>query len=127
MRATLSVDKQKGAPVASKHKFAHGKVGQSEVDSHTFEVSSDLDELTLYLSWGNGWDRWPTNDLDLILRDPNGTRHFAGVTLSGPERVIRNNPMPGVWTALVEGFTVWPNEDGDVTEPYQLRSDVDLR
>lgn len=126
VRATLTVDKDKQSPVASNPKFAQGTVGQSEEDEHGFEVPSGLDELTLYLSWGNGWDQWPTNDLDLILVDPNGSRSFAGATLSGPERVVLQNPLPGTWTAIVQGFTVWPNEDGDVTEPYQLRSDVEL-
>jgi hypothetical protein len=126
VRATVSVDKENSPPVASRHTIAHGKVGQSEVDVHALEVPSGLDALTLYLSWGNGWNQWPTNDLDLILEDPNGQRNFAGFTLRAPERVVLENPSPGVWTAFVEGFTVWPNEDGDLTEPYQLRSNVDL-
>jgi subtilisin family serine protease len=126
VRATVSVDKENDRPVASEHMFAHGEVGQSEVDVYAFEVPSGLDALTLYLSWGNGWDQWPTNDLDLILEAPNGWRNFAGATLAVPERVFLKNPSPGVWTASVQGFTVWPNEDGDVTEPYQLRSSVDL-
>jgi hypothetical protein len=127
VRATVSVDKEKDAAVASRHKLAQGRVGQSEVDVHTFEVPSGLDELTLYLSWGNGWDKWPTNDIDLILFDPDGSTNLEGATLSAPERVFLSNPKPGVWTARVFGFTVWPNEDGDVTEPYKLRADPDLK
>ena len=82
VRATVSIDKEKDRPVASTKLFVHGQVGQSEVDVHTFEVPTGLDALTLYLSWGNGWDQWPTNDLDLILQAPNGSRNLAGATLA---------------------------------------------
>lgn len=126
VRVTVNVDKQKDRPVASRPKFAQGKVGQSEIDEVAFEVPAGLDQLTLHLTWGNGWNQWPTNDLDLILIDPNGSRNFAGATLSAPERVVLVDPVPGLWTAQVQGFTVWPNENGDVTEPYQLRSDISL-
>jgi hypothetical protein len=126
VRLTAVVDKEKGAPVASQNRIAKGKVGQSETDIHAFEVPMGLTDLTLYLSWGNGWNKWPTNDLDLILVDPDGFLNFAGATLSTPERVFLENPTPGVWTAFVQGFTVWPNESGDVTEPYKLASSVDL-
>jgi hypothetical protein len=120
VRATLTVDKDKGHPVARTKRLAKGKVGQSEVDVLTFDVETGLSELTLYLSWGNSWAKWPTNDLDLILVDPDGFFNFAGATLATPERVFLTNPTAGTWTAFVQGFTVWPNEDGDVTEPYKL-------
>lgn len=126
VRVTATVDKVKGAPPASAHMIAQGKVGQSELDIHGFTVPMGLSDLTLYLTWGNGWNAWPTNDLDVILIDPDGDFIFAGATLATPERIFLTNPKPGNWTALVQGFTVWPNEEGDVTEPYQLRSNVDL-
>ena len=72
VRATLRVDKEKGKPIASSKKFAKGKVGQSEIDVHRFEVPAGLDELAIYLTWEHGWEEWPTNDLDVILIDPTG-------------------------------------------------------
>jgi hypothetical protein len=126
VRLTATADKETGSPPASAHRIAKGKVAQSEVDTHTFDVPNGLSELTLYLSWGNTWDSWPTNDLDLILVDPGANPLFAGATFSAPERVFLSNPTPGTWTAFVNGFTVWPNENGDVTEPYQFASSVKL-
>jgi hypothetical protein len=120
VRATVTVDKDKGPPVARTRRIAKGKVGQSELDVHAFEVEPDTSELTLYLSWGNSWAKWPTNDLDLLLVDPDGNLLLDGATLATPERVFLTDPMPGPWFAGVQGFTVWPNEDGDVTEPYKL-------
>ena len=92
---------------------AKGRVAQSEIAEHAFEVPPGLAELKLTLTWQHGWDRWPTNDLDLTLVAPSGAVNREGSTLAAPERVTLVNPAPGTWTARVHGFTVWTVEDDD--------------
>jgi subtilisin family serine protease len=77
------------------------------------------------------WDDFPgepgvavalVNNLDLVVIDPNGTRHYPWTlnpaspsanatkdkanTLDNIEQVLVNNPMPGVWTVQVVGTSV---------------------
>jgi hypothetical protein len=49
---------------------------------------------------------FPTDDLDLILVSPSGIEDFRGATFNAPERTVVDEPEPGIWTAIVEGFSV---------------------
>ncbi|MBN2018755.1 MAG: S8 family serine peptidase [Sedimentisphaerales bacterium] len=86
------------------------------------------------------WDDYPgdpaaekalVNDLDLIVRDPNGTRYYPWVLdvnsghedypavhgedrLNNIEQVCVDNPVSGTWTVEVNGF--------DIPQPVQLYS-----
>ena len=40
-----------------------------------------------------------------------GALNFDGATAASPERVVIANPPPGVWTALINGFTVQFNQE----------------
>ena len=77
------------------------------------------------LAWKQNWARYPTNDLDLVLIDPNGDIIPLGATLSSPERVEIANPLSGRWTAAIIGFTVHANSGGRRKDPYTLRVEAD--
>jgi hypothetical protein len=85
---------------------ATGKVRQGEADLVKFDVPAGTAKLTGLLEWIYNWGGYPTNDLDLYLIDPNGNVVAFGATLGSPERAEVNNPVPGRWTARVEGFAV---------------------
>jgi hypothetical protein len=66
------------------------------------------------------WTHYPTNDLDLVLIDPNGNLNFDGATLNGRERAVVKNPTPGHWTLAIVGFSVFgraPQGDGTTPTP----------
>jgi len=47
----------------------------------------------------------------MILVDPNGAPEFAGATLNSPESAVIANPVPGQWTVVIDGFTVFGRRD----------------
>ena len=99
---------------------AEGKVAQGQVVPVQVDVPAGTAQVVLELFWTRDWASYPTNDIDLILLDPNGKLNFVGATLDSPERVVVNNPTPGTWTAFVVGFTV----HGRVEE-FVLRASAD--
>ena len=109
---------------------AEGEVAQGETDVVFFDVPAGTAQAVLELSWEGNWGSYPTNDLDLILIDPSGTfgaGGFAGATLSSPERVVLNNPPGGTWIGLVDGFTVFCDDecDDDDGDEWELRVTAD--
>jgi hypothetical protein len=63
------------------------------------------------LRWDQDWGHYPTSDLDMYLYDPNNGINGSGATLNSPEDVIVNNPIPGTWKVLVQGFAVATKTD----------------
>jgi subtilase family protein len=81
-------------------------VKQGEDDIVRLQVPPGASQLTFQLSFKHDWGAYPTDDVDLIIVDPNGTPNFAGATLNSPERVVVQNPVAGTWTAHVVGFQI---------------------
>jgi len=92
-----------GPPTAS------GRIAESDLIPVQVEIPAGTAQAVFELSWDGNWSRYPTNDLDLLLLDPNfptSPLNVDGATLNSPERVVIDNPVPGTWTAYVQGFTV---------------------
>ena len=85
---------------------AKGRVAQSEQDVVEVDVPVGTTELVFELSWRNNWSAYPTDDLDLVLTDPFGGVNVDGATLDRLERVVIDNPLDGIWSAVIGGFTV---------------------
>jgi subtilisin family serine protease len=110
---------------------ASGRVIEGEVDIIEVEIPDGTSQAVFDLHWEATWGRYPTNDLDMFIEDPNGVVNSFGASLSSPERVQINTPTPGVWTVFVEGFTVHDrkgghgHDDGATSEKYRLRVTAD--
>ena len=105
-----------------------GWIGPSEFVTHTFVVPTGLEKMSFVMGWKNGWDAWPTSDIDLNLYDPlgklyivdaDGDKDMDGSSLDCPERVTVIAPAPGTWSLKVIGFTVWTGK-----EKYKIYSDL---
>ncbi len=94
------------------HNVRKGRVDQSETQTDTIYIPDGTTQVTFELKWRNNWGAYPTDDIDLILLDPNFDAYFDGATFSSPERVVINNPTPGEWTMFVQGFTVQNVNEG---------------
>jgi hypothetical protein len=94
------------------------KIAEGEQRVHTVEIPPGTPAVTFSLSWKGDWGAYPTNDLDLVLLSPNGVVNFDAATLSSPETVTIQNPTPGRWTIVVDGFTVFGKND-----TYEVRVD----
>lgn len=88
-----------------------GQISQGEQKVYTFAVPPGATEASFKLAWDRDWGAYPTNDIDMILVDPNGTPNVAGATLRSPESVTIANPIPGTWTVVIDGFTVFGRRD----------------
>lgn len=91
---------------ATEPKSAVGDVLQDGLQFADFMIPDGTTSVTFELGWKSNWGVWPTDDLDLILVDPLSNQLFDGATLNSPERVTINNPDAGLWTAIIQGFTV---------------------
>jgi subtilisin family serine protease len=81
-------------------------LGDSETQSFPIEIPVGTTRASFDLAWHRDWSRFPTDDLDLILVSPSGEEDFRGATYDAPERAVLEEPEPGTWTAIVDGFTV---------------------
>jgi hypothetical protein len=94
-----------------------GLIRQDDVIPYTVTVPAGKTQAAFELFWLQNWGRYPTNDLDMIVIDPNGTEvqdadgNPPGATLNSPERVLVDNPIPGTWRILVQGFTIQRHTD----------------
>ena len=103
------------------------KISDGDLQVIPLTIPSGLSSATFELTWDHDWSHYPTNDLDLIVADPEGHLIFDGATLNGRETVTVKNPKPGNWTMLVSGFTIFGklandgSESGPQTDIYRVR------
>ena len=102
-----------------------GKVTQDEQLLDSFYIPDGTTQIVFELSWKNNWSAYPTDDLDMVLFDPDFNLNFDGATFSSPERVVINDPTPGVWLSIIQGYTVHGVNYGPAS-PWLIRvSDQD--
>ncbi len=97
-----------------------GKVAQNEQLVDSFYVPDGTTQVVFELSWKNNWASYPTDDIDLILFDPNFNLNFQGATFSSPERVVIDAPASGTWTSIIQGYTVHGVNYGP-SSPWKMR------
>ena len=83
-----------------------GKLQDAETHDALMQVVPGTTSIDLELSWEGGWNSFPAHDLDVYLLDPDGALNFDGASLSAPERVHIDNPIPGFWTLFIDGYEV---------------------
>ena len=111
--AKLTIERVR-APLS--RRAAEGRIAQDDVIPFVVDVPAGAGEAVFELAWLQNWGRYPTNDLDMLVLDPNMTvvedasGNPLGSTLSSPERAVVVNPAAGTWTVLVNGFLV--HEEG---------------
>jgi subtilisin family serine protease len=82
-------------------------------DGQTIRVPVRIDEdgpaATFELAWENGWESYPTSDIDFFVTDPNRIEHTGGASLQHPERIVVPAPggdLRGLWLVTITGFEV---------------------
>ncbi len=115
--ADVTIDSVSSKPSAISNK---GMVAQDEQLVNEIFVPEGTTQVVFELSWVNNWGAYPTDDIDLILLDPAFAAIFDGATFSSPERVVIDNPAAGVWTSIVQGYTVHGVDDGPASR-FKLR------
>lgn len=92
---------------------AHGTIAEGQTITVPFVVPAGAKQLHVELSWNDDWGRYPTNDLDLLLRDPGAKTNTDGSTASSPERVTVQDPTAGTWNVLIQGFSIFTSVNDD--------------
>ena len=87
------------------------RIENGQQDVYTLHVDKKISRLDFQLMWQYGWAYTPTMDIDLILVDPNGEPVFDGATLRMPEQVSIDNPTPGDWLVIVDGYELYGFQD----------------
>ncbi len=122
MRITVNGDTTNASPISADvsiasvmqvtpSQTAKGKVNEGDTVVIPVNIPAGVSQAVFSLSWKNNWSKYPTNDVDMILVNPASVANFNGATLNSPESAVVNNPMPGTWFILVNGFEVNTKSD----------------
>jgi subtilisin family serine protease len=118
---TISADVSVTSTSAALPQFsAQGKIADQQTLAFPVTIPSGTAQAEFRLEWREGWGRFPTADIDLILVNPSGGSSFLGSTLNMPEVAVINNPAAGNWTVLVRGFEIHT-----ATDKFELRVSLD--
>jgi len=91
-----------------------GSIAQDEfVGWYYFDAPKWAKEAKIQLWWVNGWNQYPTNDLDLYVYWDMGM-NYDGVTLNAPETALLKKPT-FIYIGI-HGYTVYTG-----TEDFELR------
>ncbi len=99
---------------------AQGKIVSGQTLVFPVNIPAGVSVAEFRAGWREDWGNYPTNDIDLILVAPGGALNFAGATIGNPEVAVVNNPAPGQWLAVVDGFEVATG-----TDKFELRVALD--
>ena len=106
-----------------------GSLRDEEADIFEVDISDETtSQVTFELSWDHNWGSFPAHDIDLYLIDPLGNLDFHGASFRSPERVVIDDPIPGEWQIVVEGFALHGFRDEyqlRVTDQNQIALEVD--
>ncbi len=97
------------------------RIADLQFTEFTFEVKEGTSALDFLLEWKYDHGYYPSLDLDLLLLDPEENLYVDAATLNSPERLTIDNPAPGTWRGIVDGYQLYGYRDR-----YQLHiSDQD--
>lgn len=114
VRAKITISEQEQE---SERALIKQRIKDGQFDSYFIAVEPGTTSVNFELSWKGDWSRFPTNDLDLILVDPDNNVFFDGATLRIPEKAQIANPVAGVWNVIVDGYQLHGLRD-----KYELRA-----
>ena len=138
MRVTLTGDWTNAGDVSteiilSAHNKGEARFSKTETITEgdfqviPYNMVSGKTAATFQLEWNHDWGSYPTNDLDMILVDPEGNVNYGGATLNSRETVTVDNPKAGQWMIVVNGFTIYGTlandgtQSGPKTDRYRVR------
>ncbi|HYV19987.1 MAG TPA: S8 family serine peptidase [Verrucomicrobiae bacterium] len=97
-----------------------GRISEFQTIELPFTVPPGAQRVEARLSWQNGWEGIPLNDIDLYLVNPYDFPDYGAATLNVPETTLINDPVPGPWKAQIYGFEM-PTR----TDKFKLRILID--
>ena len=99
-----------------------GKIGDGAVLVIPVSIPAGVSEAEFRLIWREDWSNYPLSDLDMFIFDPFFNFVTFGASLDDPEVTVVDNPVPGTWFVLIDGFEVHVTAD-----KFELRVSADGR
>ena len=105
-----------------------GVVHQGDQLQYSFNMPGGLAHASFELTWNHDWAHYPTNDIDLIVLDPDGNEIDDGATVDSREVVSLDKPKAGTYQLVVIGFDVFGqlqddgSETGSQVDTFRLRA-----
>jgi serine protease AprX len=105
---------------------AAGRLRDQKMRTIPVQIPTDVQVAHFLLSWEDDWSHYPTSDIDMTIVDPHGNVLVdgngaqPGATLASPERATVENPTPGTWQVIIDGFNVPAGTDN-----FELRVTLD--
>jgi len=90
---------------------AQGKLGNGQVTVIPVNIPAGVEQADFRLIWREDWSNYPTSDIDMFIFDPTATFVTQGASLDDPEHASVDNPAPGTWFVLLDGFEIWSKFD----------------
>lgn len=109
----------KATPKADPVWRRRGTVHQGDQLLYKFNMPSGLAHASFELTWNHDWAHYPTNDIDLVVIDPDGNEIDDGATVDSREIVSLDKPKAGTYQLYVIGFDVFGHllDDGSERGP----------
>jgi serine protease AprX len=101
---------------------AQGKLANGQFTVIPVRIPAGVEQADFRLIWREDWSNYPASDLDMFIYDPGANLVTYGASLDDPEHASVEDPGPGTWFVLVDGYEIWTNSD-----KFELRVTADGR
>jgi hypothetical protein len=93
-------------------RVVRGNISMGESVAIPVEIRPGVNMATFDLLWQYNWQNFPTSDIDMLIFDPDSNLvSLDGATGNSPERAVIENPIPGTWHVVIEGYEIYVKDN----------------
>ena len=97
------------------NRIANGVIKNGDALFIPVQVPEGASLATFDLTWHRDWSMFPTSDIDMFVYDPNwNLASVESITMNAPERAVIDNPMPGEWLVVLDGYLIYKPDNWDL-------------
>lgn len=125
MKVTIVGDYSNESPVSFKmrvirensginrgRRVVRGNISMGESIAIPVEIRPGVSTAIFDLLWKRNWQKFPTSDIDMLIYDPDSNLvSLDGATQNSPERAVIENPVPGTWTVVIDGYEMYVKDN----------------
>ncbi|MCL7455419.1 MAG: S8 family serine peptidase, partial [Anaerolineae bacterium] len=97
------------------NRVANGVIKNGDALFIPVQVPEGASRATFDLTWHRDWSMFPTSDIDMWVLDPDwNLASVESITMNAPERAVIDNPMPGEWMVVLDGYLIYKPDNWDL-------------